>query len=193
MSPTKKLKEKALLYKVRAKKDPQAFGELYDHYIERIYRFIFFKVGNREEAEDVTSEVFLKAWNYLTDERRVEVKSFSGLIYTIARSRLIDFYRTKSRRQECSIDYVPELELAVTDKQLSAVANIHDIETVLSAVKKMKQSYQEVILLRYLDELSISEIAQILNKSNGSVRVLLHRALKLLQSLVKQRGEHNNT
>lgn len=184
MSATKKLKEKALLYKVKAKKDPQAFGELYDYYIERIYRFVFFKVSNKEEAEDLTSEIFLKAWNYLTDGRKVDVRSFSGLIYTIARSRIIDFYRKKSKEQVCSIDHIPELELMIEDKQFKAVATTYDLQEVLVAVKKMKQTYQEVILLRYLDELSIKEIAEITQKSSGSVRVLLHRALKVLQSLM---------
>lgn len=184
MGTTQKLKEKALLYRVKAKKDPQAFGELYDHYIEKIYRFIFFKVGTKEEAEDLTSDVFLKTWHYLTDDRHVGVKSFSGLVYTVARSTLIDFYRKKSKRQECTIEQIPDIELVKEDMTLNIVSDKHDVQHIFTAIKGMKQNYQEVILLRYVDDLSISEIAEIIGKSQLNTRVLLHRALKLLQQIV---------
>ena len=82
------VKEKVLLYKVQIKKDPEAFGELYDFYIEPIYRFVFFKLSNKEDAEDITSEVFLKSWNYLIETEN-KINNFRQLIYTIARNREI--------------------------------------------------------------------------------------------------------
>lgn len=192
MSGTLKLREKALLYKVKAKKDPQAFGQLYDEYIDKMYRFIFFKVGTKEEAEDLTSDVFLKAWHYLTDERHVNVRSFSGLLYTIARSTLIDFYRKKSKRQEFDLEQIPDIQLVQEDHGLTAITDTIDVKEILVAIKTMKQNYQEVILLRYMDDLSISEIAEIIGKNNTATRVLLHRALKLLQQMV-QKGAGQQT
>lgn len=189
MGTAQKLKEKALLYKVKAKKDPLAFGELYDHYIDKIYRFIFFKVGTKEEAEDLTSDVFLKTWHYLTDARHTTVKSFSGLVYTVARSTLIDFYRKKSKRQECSIDQIADIEIVKEDTTLAMISDSHDIKDIFAAIKTMKQNYQEVILLRFMDDLTIGEIAEVIGKNNINTRVLLHRALKLLQSIVHKKRE----
>ncbi len=190
MGTAQKLKEKALLYKVKAKKDPLAFGELYDHYIDKIYRFIFFKVGTKEEAEDLTGDVFLKTWHYLIDASHAEVRSFSGLVYTVARSTLIDFYRKKSKRQECSIDQIADIEMVKEDAALAMISNSHDMKDIFAAIKTMKQNYQEVILLRYMDDLSIGEIAEVIGKNAINTRVLLHRALKLLQRMIQeQRGD----
>jgi len=93
-----KLSEKILLFKLQAKEDPEAFAKLYDIYARRIYSFVFFKVGNREEAEDITSEVFLKAWRYISEKK--EIESFSGLLYKLSRNCIVDLYRKKSSHKE---------------------------------------------------------------------------------------------
>ena len=98
---TGKISEKILLYKVQTKKDPEAYAKLYDLYVKRIYRFVFFKVSSEVEAEDITSDVFLKAWNYLNANK--EVKSFSGLLYRMARNAVIDLYRAKSNSTEVTM------------------------------------------------------------------------------------------
>jgi len=184
MSAAKRLHEKVLLYKVRTHKDPQAFGQLYDLYIEKIYRFVYFKVGTKEEAEDVTSEIFLKAWNYLVDEKRKPVQHFSGFVYTIARTSIIDFYRKKAKQQECSVDdLILEDQVAYNHDYIGSISNKQDVTRLIKTIRKMKQSYQEVLTLRYLDELSIAEISQIVQKTKTNTRVLLHRATKLLQEL----------
>ncbi|HYE59615.1 MAG TPA: hypothetical protein VEA18_00320, partial [Candidatus Kapabacteria bacterium] len=78
------LKEKKLLYRVQVDHDKDAFGELYDLYVEKIYRFVFFKISDRAETEDVVSEIFLKTWNYLINKEKGEVDSFSGFVYQVA-------------------------------------------------------------------------------------------------------------
>src|SRR3989344_2015279 len=90
--------EKLLLLKLRTTEDPEAFAKLYDIYAKRIYSFVFFKVSNREEAEDITSEVFLKAWRYINEKKSIE--SFSGLLYKLARNCIIDLYRSKATHKE---------------------------------------------------------------------------------------------
>ena len=176
------LKEKHILYTILSKKDPEAYGKLYDLYIEKIYRFILFKVNNREEAEDLTSDVFLKVWNYLLGEKGKEVTSVSGLFYSVARNVVIDFYRQRAKKPTCSLDQV--LELASDDgREKEKKEAKQDITALLKSLESLKQDYQEIILLRYIDELSIKEIAIIIGKSSTNVRVLLHRAIKKLQEL----------
>jgi RNA polymerase sigma-70 factor (ECF subfamily) len=176
-----KIAEKLLLYKVQIKKDSEAFGTLYDDYVDRIYRFIFLKISSREEAEDTTSEVFLKAWNYLTHVEKKKVYSFSGLIYKIARNCIIDVYRKRAARQEYSIEYLSSLPNRETE--IGSTEPNSEAGLLLESIKKLKSEYQEIIMLRYIDGLSISEIAEALEKSSVSVRVTLHRALKILKNI----------
>jgi RNA polymerase sigma-70 factor, ECF subfamily len=182
------LQEKRYLYLIITKKDPDAFGALYDLYIERIYRFILLKIDNREEAQDLTSDVFLKVWHYLIDGKKKDVGSFSGLVYTTARRVVIDTYRTRAKQKTCPIEYADTI--LYTDGVLNA-ENKQDAAQVLRSIKQLKQSYQEVLLLRYVDGLSMKEMAQILEKNHTNVRVLLHRATKKLQALYEQKHPDN--
>ncbi len=180
----RKFDEKVLIYKVRVKKDPSAFAELYDLYIEKIYRFVYFKINSKEEAEDIVSNVFLKVWSYLIEYTEKEVESFSGLIYRVARNAVIDFYRERGARQYEPVEVLENIP--VEEKGYSKAETDQEVERVMQAIKKMKQDYQEMLLLKYVDELSTAEIAKILNRSQINVRVTLHRAMKKLQEEVER-------
>jgi RNA polymerase sigma-70 factor (ECF subfamily) len=180
-----KISEKILLYRLQSKQDPEAFAELYDLYIQRIYRFVFFKVSGHEEAEDITSEVFLKVWNHISEGK--ELKSFSGLLYRVARNCIIDMYRAKSVR-------VHPLLFSEIDEQSDpsdsggAIEKIHaseEAKKIIAQIKKLKQEYQEILTLRYIDELTIDEIAEIVGKGKVAVRVTLHRAMKRLKIITQ--------
>lgn len=177
------LAEKKLLYRIRAYKDPDAFSELYDRYVNKIYRFVFLKLSDSHDAEDITSEVFLKSWHYLIDAKQPKIQSFSGLVYRIARNSVIDVYRKRANRQEVELETA--FDLIGEKDMVSALQVAHDSEQVLLALKRLKTEYQEVIVFRYIDDLSIAEIADILGKNNTAVRVTIHRALKILKSIVK--------
>ncbi|MFA5211528.1 MAG: RNA polymerase sigma factor [Patescibacteria group bacterium] len=186
MKAISKYKEKILLHKVRENGDTQAFAELYDLYIEKIYRFVFLKVSNKEEAEDITSEVFLKVWNYLISENasQKKIKSFSGLIYSIARNLVIDFYRKKINKNECLIEKIEEMnpeELVGENKIENTLDLKYDINKVMIAIRELKKEYQELLLLKYIEELSVIEISEITGKGQTNIRVTLHRALKILK------------
>lgn len=181
-----KLKEKLLVYKVRMKKDPDAYGKLYDLYVEKIYRFVYFKIPVKEEAEDITSTVFLKVWNYLIEYAEKEIDSFSGLIYKVARNSVIDFYRSRSQTHELPLAEMEEIK--AEENLLQKTETAFEARQLMSLIKKLKQDYQEAMLLRYVDDLSIGEIAKILGKSQISVRVMLHRAVKKLKFLLENRG-----
>lgn len=180
------LSEKKLVYQVIKNHDPEAFASLYDIYVGRIYRFVFFKVNRKEEAEDLVSEVFLKTWQYLTENKEKEIKSFSGLIYQIARNSLVDWYRAKASRPEFSLDAAPDVEeIPSEDKMVANFMVAEGAKVLLKQVRQLKQEYQEVILLRYIEELSIKEIAHIVKKSPINVRVTLHRATTILKKAMQ--------
>jgi len=178
-----KTSEKLLLYRLTNKKDSESFGQLYDLYVEKIYRFIYYKVGNKEEAEDITSEVFLKVWNHIINEDK-EIKSFSGLLYRVARNAVIDLYRSKTREFE-HLD--PEMEIPDVKNNWFEQLNIKsDMEQVLQALEKLKHEYKEAVTLRYIEGLTIDEVAQIMEKNNTAVRVMIHRAIKKIQKILEE-------
>ncbi|OGF23831.1 hypothetical protein A3H66_03520 [Candidatus Falkowbacteria bacterium RIFCSPLOWO2_02_FULL_45_21] len=181
-----KIEEKLLLYKVK-KNDKEAFIKAYDLYVDQLYRFIYFKVGNREEAEDLSSSVFLKTWNYILEKKLENPNTLKALLYKIARNLIIDHYRKTKGRESVSLDNENGIKI-IDEKQnpnygLELKADLLVLETKLP---KLKDEYREVIILRFFNELSIKEIAEILDKSKGNVRVLTYRALNALKELLSQ-------
>ncbi len=176
-----RLKEKFLLFRIRAKKDPDAFGDIYDAYVTPIYRFIYFKVSSAEQAEDLTSETFLKAWRYLTEKR--DVQSLQAMLYTIARSVVIDYYRASAQeRGNASLDDVPEsfLDDKKSARLLTEIDTDLDTTRVLETLWGLKDEYREIVVMKYFDELSTGEIAKILGKTASNVRTTLHMATRSL-------------
>ncbi|MBI2888312.1 MAG: sigma-70 family RNA polymerase sigma factor [Candidatus Liptonbacteria bacterium] len=163
------------------KGEASAFGQLYDHYQPKIYRFVMFKVGQREEAEDLTHEVFLSAWQKIRNYRDFGFP-FSSWLYQIARNRIIDHYRTK--KVSTSIDAVdPEYFVAPAVASMALEEKL-EVERVRHALRKLKPEYQDVVIMRFIEELSIKETASALGKTEGAVKLLQHRAMKTLQELV---------
>ena len=171
----KSLKDQFLLWRIRSKKDAEAYGEIYDQYIAKIYRFIFFKVGRAEDAEDLASETFLKTWQYVSEGK--PVKNLNALLYSVARNLVIDHFREKKTRHEAVLE--DELLENLADKSdLAKKLEIgREMKNVLRSLRSLKDEYREIIVMHYIDELDIGEIAEILGKSRGNVRVTLHRAL----------------
>jgi len=185
-----KIQEKAI-YSSLLKKDREAFVRAYDLYVDQIYRYIYFKTGKIEEAQDLTSEVFLKAWNYIQDNQISNYKTLKALFYKIARNLVIDYYRKKSNKENVSLDNEKiSVNLADESQNIFEKINISsDIEEVLQKMSEMKDEYREVLVLRYVDELSITEIAEILEKTKGNTRVLVFRALKSLRENLSQKNK----
>jgi len=171
------LKDRYLLFKAKTFGDAEAYGEIYDRYATRIYRFIFFKVGNQADAEDITSEAFLKAWQYIKEGQ--SIRNLNAFLYSVARNLVIDHYRFQARKHEFEEGIITDIPAGVN---LADKADIRqDKETILHALKSLKNEYCEVIVLRFFDDLSIGEIAQVINKSQNNTRVLVHRALGALK------------
>ncbi len=175
--------EKEILKKVK-NGDGEAFGELYDFYVPRVYRFVRLKVDSQETAQDVTSETFLRIWKYLQEQKKIRER-FQSLLYKIARNLVIDFYRSKSVREILIEDDLEEFA-DVDDGKVSdeLIIRQEEMKEVKRALVQIHSNYQDVIVWYYLDELTIPEIAEILEKNEGTVRVLVHRAVKSLREVM---------
>lgn len=179
--------EKLLLYRLQVRHDTDAFAELYDAYVKRIYRFVYFKVGSHEEAEDITADVFLKAWNYIINNDEKEIKSFSGLLYRIARNCVIDLYRSRSVQPETvRISEGEESDIGDQGKWTENLSAKVEAQKIIQGLNKLKQEYREVLTLKYVDELDAKEIAVITGKGQIAIRVTLHRALKKLKEVLEK-------
>ncbi len=169
--------EELLIQKARAG-DRNAFGKLYDTYAPRIYRFIFLKVSNRQDAEDLTHQVFVNAWESMS---RFELRGFpfSSWLYRIAGNAVIDHYRTARVHQD--LGTIPEEVVAEPSKLEQTLDQSLDVTTVRAALAKLEFDQQNVLIMKFIDDLSTKEIAQALSKSEGAIRVIQHRALKHLK------------
>ena len=175
------LKEKFLIYKVRQHKDAESYGKLYDYYVDRIFRFILFKVSSSAIAEDLTSEVFLKTWEYINKTNK-KIGNLNALLYKVARNCVIDHYRARSKEAMATDEEY--LENICDSRDFAAEAEVKlEIQSIEKHLAKLKDIYREVIILKYIEEFSIAEIAELVDKSKGTVRVLLHRALKALKEI----------
>lgn len=164
--------------------DTLAFGLLYDKYHGQIYRFVYLKISHREEAEDITHHVFLSAWQNIADYKHRGFP-FSSLLYQIARNKVIDHYRT--RKSTIDIEDLNEAELPRHGTTLEdSLHSQFQLATVKTALKQLKQDYQDIIIMRYIEELTPSEVARILKKPETTVRVLQHRAIKQLKALLSK-------
>ena len=156
------------------------FSKIYDQYIDKIFRFIFFKVNSQEIAQDLTSETFLRGWESFKNGNKIE--NPQAFLYKIARNLVTDHYREKGKTRIVSADYV-KITDPRTNLEEKALAR-SDLDTIRLALTNLKEDYQNVIIWHYLDDLSISEIAKVMDKSEGAARVQLHRALKSLKSFI---------
>jgi len=161
----------------------EAFGQLYDAYMERIYRFVYFRVEDQQTAEDITSQVFLKAWSNL-DRFQFSRTPYLAWLYTIAHNAVIDHYRT--RKVTTALD---DVQLSQPDHS-EVVENDIDLTTEMRSVKSALQTLtddqQKVLTLKFIEGMSNNEIARQLGKREGAIRALQMRGL---QALAKQLEE----
>jgi len=159
--------------------EASAFGLLYDHYQPAIFRFVVIKVGRREEAEDLTHQVFLNAWQNIGRYRDVGFP-FGSWLYHIARNLVIDHYRTK--KDHLDVEELVNSPLLLADSEPAAEAELNmEMARVRAAILKLKPEYQDVIAMRFVEELSLKETAQAIQKSEGAVKLLQHRAVAELK------------
>jgi RNA polymerase sigma-70 factor (ECF subfamily) len=155
----------------------EIFSKVYDENIAKIYRFIYLKVNSQDIAEDLCSETFIKAWQVFKSNKTIE--NPQAFLYQIARNLVIDHYRQKGRTQTVSPDSVEIIDPAVNLEQ-AAFVNM-EMDNVKEALAGLRNDYQEIIIWHYVNEYSVPEISLMMDKSEGAVRVQLHRALRALK------------
>jgi len=162
------------------------FGYIYDKYVKKVYLFIYLKVSSPEIAEDITSRVFTQSWNKFKEAK--EIENPRAYIYRVARNEVVNYYREKSKLKIVSTESIeisgpkPEIEQEVQAKS--------EMEDIKKAVSLLKDDYQNVVIWHYLDDLPIKEIAGIMEKPEGTVRVMLHRALKEVRDILETANDH---
>lgn len=162
-----------------------AFGRLYDMYVDKIYRHIYYRVANAEDARDLTQEVFIKAWQGLPRYKKTSTP-FLGWLFTISHNRVIDYYRTKKDYSYLS----DEITLEVQEESPEKLAERHFTQQeIRRAILQLPEDQQIVLLMSFIEGFEYSEIAAALNKTEGNIRVIIHRALKKMnQFLSKNKG-----
>jgi len=157
------------------------FSKIYDQNIDRIYRFVFLRVNSKESAQDITSETFARAWSSFaeasTDKGRV--KNWTAFLYQIARNLVTDLYRERGQFQVVSAAFVPDTRPGSDIHEMAGLGM--EVDKIKEAISHLGEEQQEVVICRYLDGLSFKEIAEIVGKPEGTVRVIAHRALATLK------------
>ena len=163
-----------------------AFGELYERHLDRVYRYVFYRVGSPVEAEDLTEQVFLKAWEAISryDDRGLP---FTAWLYRMAHNLVIDYYRT--RRPDVALDEAQD-RAAQDDPAAETEANLEAAE-VWAAIGDLNPEQQQVLVLRFIEGLGHDQVATILGKTEGATRVLQHRALAALARALERRQGGN--
>lgn len=161
------------------------FLSAYDDYATKILRHVYFRVNNKSLSEDITSETFMKAWNYLSEGN--EVKNLKGFIYKIADNLVIDYYREKYRG-EISLDDIKESpDWGKTSSAADDFDNKSDINLIKKYLNELPNDYKQILICRFIDDLSIREIKGITGKSMTNIYVMIHRGLKMLKNKIEQK------
>jgi RNA polymerase sigma-70 factor (ECF subfamily) len=162
--------------------DGEAFGKLYDRYVDQVFRFIFYRVNDRALAEDFTSETFLRAL------RRISTINYQGRdigawFMTIARNIVFDHTKSARYRLELTTGETVETDDAVAGPEAAVLAYLTNTR-LLAAVNQLGEEQKECIVLRFLQGLSVSETAAVMGKNDGAIKALQHRAVKRLAGML---------
>jgi RNA polymerase sigma-70 factor (ECF subfamily) len=175
--------ETAELLELALQRDNEALGKLYVRNSARIYTYIYRRVGNEAIANDIASEVFFKMLNAIPRGNAWHT-SFSGWLYRIAHNAVIDYYRQRDRQQQVQLD--DALEISATDHNPVAIAEANlDANRLRAAIARLTEEQADVIGLRFLEGFSISEVATMMDKTEGSVKALQYRAVATLRQLLQ--------
>jgi RNA polymerase sigma-70 factor (ECF subfamily) len=167
--------------------DEEAFGILYERYVTRIYNYIYYRTGNVYDAEDLTARVFYRAMRHIHNynDRGLPI---SAWLYRIAHNLVANWHRDNSRRKEIfledtllgsGLNYHPEQELLISEER----------QRLLVIIRTLPAERQQLLILKYIENLSNAEIGQVMNRTEGAVKSLYHRTLLSLRKEFKKIGE----
>lgn len=169
--------------------DKEAFARLYEEHFDKIYRYVVLRIGDRTEAEDMTQQVFLKAFQSISSYNW-KGTPFAAWLYRIAHNQVVDYLRKKGKQIAAPYDDLPATGDSGDDPQQMAERSL-DVEQIQLATTQLTQAQREVISLRFAGGLSIAEVAKTMGKSQGAIKALQHSAIISLRKvlLVKNNEE----
>lgn len=170
-----------------AKTDPEAFGKLYQRYVDKIYNYIYYRTSNREDAEDLTAKTFHRALSHIGHYKN-KGRPFSAWLYRIAHNLVANWHRDQNKRETIPID---KIMLAGKQKErpFHSAAKNEDMIILLEAIQKLPPVRQELLILKFVEGESNAEIGHILGRSEGAIKSLYHRTLVSLKELLVDHPE----
>ena len=169
--------------------DSLAFGDLYERYFDTVYRYLYFRIGTRPEAEDLAGVVFLKAWEAIP-RFRWQGRPFIAWLYRVAHNVLVDHTRSKKNALSLNDDERP-IDIP-SDTASIEMSQRLDADLLAGAVSHLTPEQQQVIVLRFLEGRDNAQIAQIMDRREGAIRALQLRALQSLRRVLERQGEHSS-
>ena len=167
----------------RAKQDSQAFGVLYERHVGRIYTYIYYRTGNQQDAEDLTARTFHKALDHI---KRYNNRGapFSAWLYRIAHNLVIDYYRRRGRTTQVSLDDMSILQSKSESTENAAERSLA-ADHLRMAINQLTEEQAQVITLRFLESMSITEVADNMGKTEGAIKALQYRAVSSLRRIME--------
>lgn len=170
----------------RAKTDKQAFGELYQRYVKRIYNYVYFRTGNQHDAEDLTSRVFFRAMQHIGDydERGV---AFSAWLYRIAHNLVANWHRDNNRHKIIPLDDFM-VSRTPTENPEAMTENSEEKDHLMASIQRLPEDRQQLLFLKFVERLSNADIGRLMNRTEGAIKSLYHRTLQALQDDLSSGG-----
>lgn len=157
----------------------EQFLETYDKHSDAIFRFCYFKLSDHEKAEEVTQEAFTRTWEYIQKDKKVE--NLRAFVYRVAKNIIVDYYR---KHKEISLDQLHDQGFDPSLWEHMRWGDMVDGTRIIGIIKRLDEKYREVLLLRYVNNLSVKEIAEIVGERENHISVRLHRGLKQLKGIL---------
>jgi RNA polymerase sigma-70 factor (ECF subfamily) len=162
--------------------DKDAFGVLYERYLDRIFNYVYYRTGNLHDAEDLTARVFQRAMNHINNYTDRGIP-FSAWLYRIAHNLVANWHRDRSRKQEIPITDLPVLP-SRGDHPESKLVYSQERDSLLRLIRRLPPDRQHLLILKFVEGMSNAEIGQIMGRSEGAVKSLYHRTLLALRDQI---------
>ncbi len=169
--------------------DRDAFGALYERYIDRIFNYVYYRTGNVNDAEDLTARVFQRAMKHIVNYTDRGVP-FSAWLYRIAHNLVANWHRDRSRKQEIPLSDAPLVEKG--DPPESSLVHNQQQEALLSLIRDLPAERQTLLILKFVEHMSNAEIGEIMGRSEGAVKSLYHRTLLSLRDEIGEVGDYSD-
>ncbi len=183
--PDLEFKEEEVL-SLASRGDRDAFGLLYERYMDRIFNYVYYRTGNLHDAEDLTARVFQRAMNHIHNYTDRGVP-FSAWLYRIAHNLVANWHRDRSRRQEIPLEDLPVLPARGDHPERNLVRS-QEQETLLRLIRRLPPERQNLLILKFVENLSNAEIGAIMGRSEGAVKSLYHRTLLALRDQLRDQN-----